>query len=403
MRRISGVKKTMANHQENLSASDSAKSQSSSLCAPWGQGVRVCPVSSERDQHIIHAYFNASPESPDGRWVLYFASITPEGHEGEIHIVERSTSQVKILARNVTTEDAHRVACQQWISQGRQVVFHDLRDGVWMVVSVNIDTLEERVLATGRQLAWGQPATDIVPLYGPHWAPDPHRNLELLNVETGQIRTAVTAAEVKAVYPTWISRQFGDGEISVFFPCLSPDLNRVFFKLATPAGGDFRSKEASIREGLICYDLRGSRFLFLHERWGHPAWHPDSCTIINTPNILIDADTGASREIPGFPHFPGSHSSISPDGLLFTTETRLESFGGPKGQWGIVVGSLQGQDFEIVHRFENTKWASSWRPPHPHPVFSHDGKRLYFNVSTAEWTQLYVAERTDANGPLERC
>ena len=105
-----------------------------------------------------------------------------------------------------------------------------------MVIAVDIDTLEERILATGRQLAWGQPTTDIVPIYGTHWNPGIHRDMELLNVETGEIRTVVTAAEVKKTYPSWISQQFGDREISIFFPCLSPDLKRVFFKIATPAG-----------------------------------------------------------------------------------------------------------------------------------------------------------------------
>ena len=385
----------MANHQDNFSASGTTKPGPSVPLASWRQGVRISLVSPNRNQHSIHTYFNTSPESPDGRWVLYFTSITSEGHEGEIHIVDRGTGEVEILARNVTVEDAHRVACQQWISGGRRVVFHDLRDGAWRVVSVEVDTLEERVLAMGRQLAWGQPATDMVPLYGPHWDPGVHRDLELLNVETGEIRTAVTAEEVKATYPAEIARQFGDREISIFFPCLSPDLNRVFFKLSTPAGGDFRSKEASIREGLICYDLQESRFLFMHERWGHPAWHPDSRRILNIPNVLIHADTGARREIMDLPRFPSSHPSVSPDGQLFTTETQLKPFGGAKGQWGIVVGDLQGRDFKIVHRFENTKGATSWRPPHPHPSFSHDGRRLYFNVGTTEWTQLYVAERTD--------
>ena len=27
--------------------------------------------------------------------------------------------------------------------------------------------------------------------------------------------------------------------------------------------------------------------------------------------------------------------------------------------------------FEIVHRFENTRGATLWRSPHPHPAFSH--------------------------------
>jgi hypothetical protein len=32
---------------------------------------------------------------------------------------------------------------------------------------------------------------------------------------------------------------------------------------------------------------------------------------------------------------------------------------------------------------------------HPHPVFSADGKRIYYNVSDGEFTRLHVAERAE--------
>jgi len=41
--------------------------------------------------------------------------------------------------------------------------------------------------------------------------------------------------------------------------------------------------------------------------------------------------------------------------------------------------------------------AASWRVSHPHPVFSADGQRIYFNKSNGEFTQLFVAERQDAD------
>ena len=32
--------------------------------------VRIRPVASHTDRHVIHSYFNTSPESPDGRYVV---------------------------------------------------------------------------------------------------------------------------------------------------------------------------------------------------------------------------------------------------------------------------------------------------------------------------------------------
>ena len=360
--------------------------------AKWSRDVAVHPVTPGAQRHSIHTYFNISPESPDGRWILFYTSTTSDGHRGEIRIRERATGKEEVLASGISTEDAHRAACQQWVSGGRYVVFHNEVNGKWHVEAVDVTTRKSRVLARDRMLSWGQPHADIVPLYKPHWAPGDHPDLELLNVRTGEIKTVLTAKATRERYGKEIAARFGERPISIFFPILSPDLKRVIFKLASATGTDPRSKEASDRECLIGYDLDQSRFLFFRAKWGHPAWHPDSRTLINVPNLLANSDTGEERAIPNLPPFPGSHPSISRDGKLFATDTTLEKFGGKKNEWGVVVGDLKGERYRILHRFDNSKGAKSWRVSHPHPIFSPDGKRVYFNVSEGTWTELHVAE-----------
>jgi WD40-like Beta Propeller Repeat len=363
--------------------------------APWKARVRISVIS-PGEHHSIHSYFNTSPESPDGRRVLFYTSTTAAGHQGEIRVRERTTGRETILARGVAVEDAHRAACQQWVSGGQRVAFHNvLKAGEWIVTVVDLSTGKERILARGRQLGFGQPAHDLVPLYGPHWAPGAHRGLELLNVATGEVRqTNLTVDAVRKAYPEWVKKQFADRPISVFFPLLSPDLQRVIFKVATPAGGDFRSKKASERYGLLCYDLGRSEFRFLHGKWGHPAWHPNGRDILNVGGRVTDSDTGKERRLPGTWPFPGSHPSYSPDGRLFTTDTLASSdpFNGPRGTWAVVVGDVRTGQFVTLHRFDNSRGARSWRVSHPHPAFSPDGKRVYFNVSDGKWTRLHVAE-----------
>lgn len=363
--------------------------------ASWKTGVKVSPVS-PGPYHSIHAYYTLPPESPDGRWVLFYVSNTPEGYEGEIRIRERTSGKERVLARKVVVEDAHRAACQQWASGGRRVVFHNvLPSGEWVVMAVDVETGKDRLLVRGRQLGFGQPAHDVVPVYGPHWNPGEHRDLELVNVETGAIQsTRLTAEAVKQTYPDWVAKTFGDKPISIFAPMLSPDASRVFFKIATPAGGDYRSTSASIREGLLGYDLKKSALLFAPTKWGHPAWHPNSRDILEVNGRVIDSATGKARTLPNGRGFRGEHPSYSPDGMFVTRDMLAdgEPLRGPRGSWAVLVADVHTGSYVSLHQFDNSKGAASWRRCHPHPAFSADGKRVYFNVSDGKWTQLYVAE-----------
>ncbi|MCX7886582.1 MAG: hypothetical protein N3B01_04895 [Verrucomicrobiae bacterium] len=360
--------------------------------AQWRGEVKIFPAAPKDGRHTIHSYFNACPESPDGRWLLFFASKTPEAQRGDIVIRNRTTGEEKVLVRDINTEDAHRVACQQWICNARRVVYHGERNGRWFTAVVDVDTGSERILARDRLAGWGQPHADLVPLYGLHWNPGEHRNLELVNASAGEINTALTAEAVRQAHPEFLKALFDDRPVSIFFPVLGPDLQRVFFKLATPKGGDPRSTKASVRLGLIVYGLKSNKFLFVSPHWGHPAWHPDARTIIETGNLLIDTDTGRATRIPGLPNFGSGHPSASPDGKLFVTDTKMDRIGGSSDEWGIVVGDIKGRDYVVIHRFKESGGARSWRRCHPHPVFSPDGRRIYFNVNQGEWTNLYVAE-----------
>lgn len=360
--------------------------------AAWREGVTVRRVSPVEQRHAIHTYYTACPESPDGRWVLLYTSTAREGYTGELRLVERATGAEHLLVGGVTVEDSHRAACQQWASGGRRVVFHDVRDERWVVACVDVATGEQRLLAKERQLAWGQPDADVVPVYGPHWDPAAHRDLDLLDVASGEMRTVLTAEAVREAYPDLIRDEFGDRPISIFFPALSPDRRRVFFKIATPLGGHYRSTSASKRALLICYDLAEERFLFADKRWGHPAWHPDSRTVLDVQHVLIDVATGQRRTVPDLPALPGSHPSFSPDGALYVSDVSLERLGGAKGEWGIVVVDPQARRLVLIDRFDDSQGAASWRRCHPHPVFSADGRRIYCCTGSTPWSQLRVAE-----------
>lgn len=345
------------------------------------------------EEHGMHSYYVTCPESPNGEWIVLFTSKDPEGQVGEVRIINRKNGMEKVLAEGVTAEDAHRQAYQQWIQGGKAVVYQDLRDGEWQVICVDIESLQKKVLARGRQVGFGAPKGTVIPLHGLHWAPGDYRNLELVDTVSGEIHTALTMDQVRKDWPEWIAKQFGTKPLSIFFPVLSPDGKRVFFKLSQVEDGKFRSPGASKREGLIAYDLENKKPLFLRGQWGHPAWSADSKLIITPQSVIINSDNGEETVIPGMPKFPGSHTGFHPDGRLVATDSYLRGENIPPGWWSIVVIDRETSEYCTVHEMhEANGGAKSWRPPHPHPVFSSDGQRLYFNVNQGGWTRLYVVD-----------
>jgi Tol biopolymer transport system component len=371
--------------------------------APW-RDVSIKPVSEVPGRHTIHTYYLTSPESPDGKRVLFYASKTRDSHQGELIVRDRATGKETVIARDLETEDAHRAACQQWVSGGRRVAYHKVKDGRWSVHAFDLDTMQDRKLAEGRQLGHGRTVDDLVPIYGPHWNPGAHRGLEMLNVVTGEIRTVLPIERLEQFHGGWIKKKFGGRPASLFFPVMSPDGQKVLFKMAAPGpdgpANKFRSSKASERGGLLVYDLKAQEplftRLFMAESWGHPAWHPDSKRIIDWEDVTMpayfDANDGGRVYHLRLPNITANHPSISPDGRLVLMDGNLTHVGGPAGNWGVAVCDPRTGQYEIFKRFDNKRGADSWRKSHPHPHFSADGKRIYFNLSEGEWTQLYMIE-----------
>ena len=367
--------------------------------AKW-KNTSVKSVLDEKEtRHSIHSYFNTCPESPDGKYVLYFSSKTKDAHVGDICLLNRQTKEELVLVEGVVTEDAHRAACQQWAGNGEYVVYHDYKSGIWQVIAVNIKTKVKRVLAQNRQLGFGTPSSMEVPLYGCHWNPKEYRHLEMVNVETKKVSKVVDIKEVLETYGDWIKSTFKTDQVSIFFPVVSPDGNKVFFKIARGSGtDDFRSKKASFRRGKVVYDLQNRKFIKLFEHWGHPAWSPDSTEIIEKGNFTENIFTGKRRNFSvakkGALKAPSDHPSMSPSGQFFVTDANISKrqYGSP-GMWAIVLGECSAEsDYLLVHKFMNNKGARSWRVSHPHPIFNAKGNRIYFNVSSDDYTRLFVAE-----------
>ncbi len=372
----------------------------------WRHCTRA-PVSDVPDRHTVHAYFNTCPESPDGKTVLFYASTAASGETGSLVLKDRTTGAEETIAENLETEDAHRVACQQWMQGGRTVVYHDHKDGVWTVYAYDVATKTTRALASGRQLGFASPdgRGTLVPLYGYHWNPTDHRDLEVYDLENDRIRTVVRVddalASVRASAPGWVEKTFpeADRPMSVFFPVMSPGDKHVFFKLSQGNGGaNFKSSAASRREGKLVYEVSTGRLLRFLPLWGHPSWSPDGSEILEKGNVTFNALAKGGRRLT---RFSTDHPSFGPDGTLFVSDGKATKADyAVTGKLVVTVGDAVEKDGESVRvdYFYSKNGAKSWRASHPHPVFNHDGTRLYYNVCEDGWTRLRVAE-VDPSAP----
>jgi len=337
-------------------------------------------------RHSVHSYYVATPESPDGWHVLYFASQQPDAGFGDIVVYDRKTGEENAVAKGVQVEDAHRVACQHWCDDGRCVAFQDFQNGKWVALVADRETGTCRVLAENCQIGFAHPSSPWVPLIGFHGRPDGMTGIRLAHVQTGEIKDAVSAADVCAQYGNWVDETFGGRDISLYFPVVGPGARRMFFKVARANGDGVNSK----REGLITVDLETGKLLSMRPSWGHPCWHPDGTRIIESKSRIVLSDTG--KEIALLPA-PSQHPSPHPDGKHYVTDTYLlKDDGTASGEWAVIVNRLAGDDPHWLYRFDQTGGAKSHRVPHPHPTVSADGRRIYFNVSTGPWTRLHVAE-----------
>ncbi|WFB34977.1 biopolymer transporter Tol [Kiritimatiellota bacterium B12222] len=367
----------------------SAEPPQSQVASPW-ENVQIQPVGAQQARHTLHSYFVTSPESPNGKWVVFFSSTDPAGERGELILLDRRSGEENVLVTGLLTEDAHRGACQQWVTD-RFVVYHDGTDGRWTVSAVDVLTGETRMLAQDRQLGFGAQGHPWVPVYGQHWNPGEYRDLQLVHVETGEVQTPVTIGDVIDTYPEWIDNRFGTDDLCIFFPVMSPDGEKVFFKVARPGNGpSFRGGSVSDREGMIIFDLKTRSFIRLRKEWGHPSWHPNGNGILEKGNFLISLPEGEESRYSQTA--PSNHPTYHPSGRCFATDADLrhrEKDGA--GKWGIFIGSCEVDRWWKIDDFRNDGGADSWRRNHPHPVFNAEGSRLYYNTNEGDWTRLRVA------------
>ena len=349
------------------------------------------PVTRLSEQAAIHTYFDVVPESPDGTHVTYFAfDCKPLAH-GTVMISERDgTNAVAVTA---CPGHPHTGAHQGWLdnehinfSAEGQVHVAERSGAIVQQCSGAIDTLDQAqrrglIHSGGLRKCGGQPEKEAC------W------RVDLDSGEMVEVLDRETAAGVIA--DAFDLSQVPDESLTFKHTKWAPD-GKSWFVVFNTLGYKKEHPETPHIKVIIAADEDGDDLRLIGSFGHHPNWLPDSSGIYAFAGrktvVRWSARGGEPETLAELPC--EGHPCVSPDGKRLA----CDGFGWPaEGQAGVVLRDLESGTTETLVEMDypRVEWQTQHPPQqicHPHPVWSHDGRRLYLNAIEGELPAFYAMD-----------
>lgn len=336
------------------------------LGAARGADLAVHRVSAPGLAHALHFYFQQSPESPDGRLVVYNALHVEQGATDVFICAPDGSGQRKIATVN-GKPNMHTGVASLWLDSrtvafvagGDRVHLIDVISGSERVVSGAIGDLCATTGLVAFRINRGESSTLEPGIY-------------VLDVKQGQSRRLFGAEDVQRFAAAMnVTRPAVEWRFD--HPLWSPDGRQLIFELKTGA------KSRSTEDFLLVANASGTDLRLFGLKPMHPGWwnnelvfghdwaHEDDKVF-----KLWTLDGKISETAAGV----GCHGAVSPDREWIATESWyradpivLRLFRRGETQPTAVLFTQEQHSKEI--------WEMR---THVHPAFSRDGKRVYFNA-----------------------
>jgi Tol biopolymer transport system component len=173
----------------------------------------------------------------------------------------------------------------------------------------------------------------------------------------------------------------------------APD-GRSFFTVFhnMPAFRDGRTRDPKVKALMLC-DADGGNLRYLGDCGGHPMWSPDGAYIYDYGHhagktSILTLDLAGRREVL-LHDVPGVHGSISPDGATLVTDV-YDTSREPIGVRLLLIDMASRETTELA-RFDTTDMGRQ-TGCHAHPVWSRDGRRLYFAANESGRTGVFALD-----------
>ena len=191
----------------------------------------------------------ANPDpSPDGKWVVFYSSVQPEG---DLYIARTDGTGVRQLTSGAEPIDR----MPRWSPDGKCIAFHSIRGK---------DQYLWKIRPDGSDLQQLSPLADAI---YPVWSPDASRIAVLMGAGIGHPENHVYILDP--------NRPWADQKPDIIRP--PADSSDEFVVNAwSPDGARLAGQAGLAAHGVITYSLRSHTFDRLTDFGGYPVWLPDS-------------------------------------------------------------------------------------------------------------------------------
>jgi Tol biopolymer transport system component len=318
---------------------------------------------------ILH-YFNVSPESPDGRWVVYSRFQDVPLRSGgpapaKLVLYDRDLDVHRIISATYLV-DAHAGLAPIWLDN-ETVAYSTPEDQSTHILSIR--TGDEQVYTGGRIHSYS-PQTGKL-LMTPTGAGELAKGLYTMD-RNGATDKLFDMSDIEPFTPFGERQQFpfelSDGW-SFGHPYWSPDGRQVAFCI-TLHDGDWKIVFIADADGDNLRSWRTDVKKPMHWHWF------DNESLVGHDDMLEkdklmrrwDLSGNTLGTVAGY----GCHGDVSPDGRWVATEDWYNS--DPVRLYLYPVGSTVATDTLVVQQ-------EHWDHSHMHPAFSFNSERVYFNYN----------------------
>ncbi|WP_309383628.1 hypothetical protein [Cerasicoccus frondis] len=337
----------------------------------------------------IHTYFDVVPESPDGKRLVYFRFDGKPLTWGTVVIQERATGREVEVTH--CPGIPHSGAKQGWLdndhiyfSSDSQIYIATAEGQITQKFAGSINTFcptTRRGLASSSN--WhgaGRPPKECA-IY----------RIDIEDESLHELLDRDQAWEVVAAQMdlTGVRRDLLHFKNSKWAPG-----GKRWFTVFTNEKDLPEHPDQPRVKVLIAADDQGGNVKLIGEFGHHPKWMPDGSAIYafsggNGAIAIWDADTGESRLLCRMPD--EGHPSVHPDGKSILSD------GYENGEVAVYWQDLRTGETQELSRAPHPE--VDWQKQHPpyqvchaHPVWSHDGQRIYFNATVGEFPELRMIE-----------